>query len=173
MNTFDLIIAIPLLWGAIMGFRKGLILELASLAGLFLGIWGAMHFSDFTATYLSDWLEVSPSLISLSAFLLTFLIIVIAIYLLAKMIDKTLKLAALGPLIRITGAIFGLIKYALVITVLLYAFEAINSRWEFMAKESYQNAYGYKWLRAVNQPIHDWLDQLDWKLELTEADIST
>ena len=123
-----------------MGFRKGLILELASLAGLVLGIWGSMKFSNIVAGFLSQYLDASASLISLMAFLLTFLAIVIAVYLLAKLLDKTLKMAAMGLLIRISGAFFGLIKYALVLTVLLYAFEWLNQRWEFVERSEYEDA---------------------------------
>ena len=72
MNYFDLILLIPLIWGAIMGFRKGLILELASIAGLVLGIWGAIHFSSRLAPYLADLIDVSPNLLSLLSFIVTF-----------------------------------------------------------------------------------------------------
>jgi membrane protein required for colicin V production len=45
MNYIDIIIGIVLIVSAISGFRKGLIVEVASLAALILGIWGAIHFS--------------------------------------------------------------------------------------------------------------------------------
>ncbi len=52
MNYIDLIIAIPLVWGVFVGFKNGLIIEVASLAALLLGIFGAIHFSDLTANFL-------------------------------------------------------------------------------------------------------------------------
>lgn len=165
MNKFDLIILIPIIWGCIVGFRKGLILEIASLAGLVLGIWGALKFSSLTAKYLSDWMDASPSLISLLSFVLTFILIVVAIYLLAKVLDKTLKMAAMGMLIRISGALFGLIKYALVLSVLFYLFEAINSKWEIIDPKEYEESYSYKILSTINQPVYDWLDQLELEFD--------
>lgn len=166
MHYFDLIIAIPLVWGAMIGFKKGLVLELASLAALFLGIWGSMRFSDLTATYLSEWLDASPSLISLIAFVLTFVLIVLVVHLLAKLIDKSLKMVALGPLLRISGAVFGVLKYALILSVLMYAFEAVNNRWQIVEAEKYQESSSYQLLNSVNRPIYNWLDQLDWELEV-------
>ena len=59
MSKIDIILIIPLLWGAFMGFRKGLVLELASLVGLILGIYGAIKFCDFTAEKLIEYVEVS------------------------------------------------------------------------------------------------------------------
>ena len=168
MNYFDLIIAIPLAWGAVMGFRKGLVLELASLVALFLGIWGTIQFSSLTASFLSDWLSASASLISLISFVVTFVLIVLAVHLLAKIIDKSLKMIALGPLLRISGAVFGILKYALILSVLLYAFEAINSRWQFADTDKYESSTGVSLLKKANQPIYNWLDQLEWELEITE-----
>ncbi len=168
MNYFDLIIAIPLAWGAIMGFKKGLILELASLVALFLGIWGTIQFSDLTASLLSEWLEASASLISLISFVVTFVIIVLTVHLLAKIIDKSLRMVAMGPLLRISGGIFGILKYALILSVLLYAFEAINSRWQFANTEKYQSSTAVSLLKKANQPIYNWLDQMDWDFEIDE-----
>jgi membrane protein required for colicin V production len=168
MNYFDLIITLPLAWGAIIGFKKGLILELASLVALFLGIWGSMRFSSLTATYLSEWLDASASLISLIAFVLTFVLIVLAVHLLAKLIDKSLKMVALGPLLRISGALFGILKYALILSVLMYAFEAINDRWQMVEAEKYQGSSSYQLLNSINRPIYNWLDQLEWDFAVEE-----
>lgn len=38
MSTFDFFLAIPISYGAFMGFRKGLLLELVSLVALVLAI---------------------------------------------------------------------------------------------------------------------------------------
>ncbi len=42
MNWLDIGIAVPLVWGAYVGFKKGLVIELASLAALILGIYAAI-----------------------------------------------------------------------------------------------------------------------------------
>ena len=54
MTTFDIIIVILLLVGAVRGFISGLIMQLTSLAALLLGIWVAIRFSDFTAMLLME-----------------------------------------------------------------------------------------------------------------------
>ncbi|MBE0678885.1 MAG: CvpA family protein, partial [Bacteroidales bacterium] len=45
MNWIDLIILAILAFGLIQGFIDGLIIEIAELAALVLGIYGAIHFS--------------------------------------------------------------------------------------------------------------------------------
>ena len=60
MNTFDIIIAVLLLFGFIRGLFKGLFVEVASLAALIGGVYGAIHFSETVGTYLKtyvDWEE--------------------------------------------------------------------------------------------------------------------
>mgnify|MGYP000985077438 FL=1 len=45
MNIFDIIITALLLFGFVRGFMKGLFVEMASLAALIGGVYGAIHFS--------------------------------------------------------------------------------------------------------------------------------
>lgn len=44
MNWIDFVIIALLAFGLIQGFIDGLIIEIAELAALVLGIWGAIHF---------------------------------------------------------------------------------------------------------------------------------
>ena len=58
MNYLDIIIAIILFIFGWKGMRKGLIIEVVTLLAFGAGIYGAMHFSDFTAAHLQDFLEI-------------------------------------------------------------------------------------------------------------------
>lgn len=156
-----------------MGFRKGLILELASIAGLILGIWGSLKFSNILAVYLAESLEASASLISLVAFILTFILIVVLVYLAAKLLDKTLKMAAMGMLLRVSGALFGFLKYAIILCVVLYVFEGINKRWEFVDQNTYKDAVSYKAFNSINGPMNQWLDELDLDADLEKVKENT
>jgi len=63
MNYFDIIIIAPLLWGAYKGFKKGFIIEIASLIALFFGIYGGIKFSSISANYLGNLFNISVNLI--------------------------------------------------------------------------------------------------------------
>ena len=65
MNYIDIILVLLLIFSAISGFRKGLIVELASLAALILGIWGAIEFSDITSEFLVENFNWEPEYLSL------------------------------------------------------------------------------------------------------------
>ena len=49
MNVFDIIVSLALGFGFFKGFKKGFVVEIASLSALFFGILGAVKFSNFVA----------------------------------------------------------------------------------------------------------------------------
>jgi membrane protein required for colicin V production len=120
MNWLDIVLAIPLLWFMYKGFRNGLIIELASLAALILGIYAALHFSFYVQGYLEENFEIAENYLYFISFALTFLIVAIIVFLAGKIIHKVVSIVALGFLNRLAGGIFGLLKAALVLSVILY-----------------------------------------------------
>jgi membrane protein required for colicin V production len=115
MNFLDIIFALPLVWGIFRGFKKGLVIEVASLIAAVLGIWGAVHFSY----YISDILNLTSPYSPLISFTITFVIIVIVIFLIAKLIEKTMNLLALGFFNKLAGAFFGFLKIAFLLSIIL------------------------------------------------------
>ena len=126
LNTLDIIILVPLLWAFYAGFRKGLIVELASLAALVLGIYIAVHFSFVTADILSRYIDVSPEKMPFIAFIVTFLVVIFVVRLVGKIVEKIIGMVALGFLNRIGGALFSVIKYAVFISVVLLLLNKFN-----------------------------------------------
>ena len=59
MNYIDIVILLFLLYGAFRGFSKGLIIEVATLAGLILGVFIAIRYSPFTEGILKDFLNIT------------------------------------------------------------------------------------------------------------------
>lgn len=126
MNYIDLVLAIMLLIGAIQGFRKGLIIELASLAALILGIWGGIKFSDFTADFITRQTGYHSQYLGTIAFVVTFIVIVILIHIMGRMLDTIVKAIFLGFLNRLAGIIFGVLKTAIILSILLLLFDDID-----------------------------------------------
>ena len=126
MNYIDLVLGIILIIAAIQGFRKGVIVEAASLAALILGIWGAIKFSDWTAGYISKTFNYHPESLNTIAFVITFVVIVILVHILGKILDTTVKAVALGFLNRLAGIIFGVLKTAVILSILLLLFDSVD-----------------------------------------------
>ena len=134
MNTFDIVILGLLLFGFIKGLMKGLFVELASLAGLILGIYGAIHFSYFASDFLTNYVDWEEKYISLTAFAITFAGIVIVISLLGKILTKIADFAFLGFLNKFLGGVFGVLKIGMILSVLLIIFDKLNSAIPFTDK---------------------------------------
>ena len=119
MNYLDIIIAIILFVFGWKGLRKGLIIEVVTLVAFGAGIYGAMHFSDFTAAHMQDFLEIDPNYLNTIAFVLTFIVLVVIVNLIGRLISKAIKSLNLGFFDKLGGFLFGIIKGVLLCSVLL------------------------------------------------------
>ncbi len=144
MNYFDLIIAIPLLWAAYKGFRKGLVVEICSLIALALGIYGGIHFSDRMSALLRDHLGLTTEFLPVIAFALTFLLIVAGVHLLGRLVERMLALVAMKTMNKLLGSVFGILKVGLIIGVLLVVLNALDERASFFPKEVREKSLLYE-----------------------------
>ncbi len=135
MSILDIIIAVILLFGLIKGLIKGLFVEITSLVGLVLGVYGAIHFSHFLANILESRVAWDESMIQLVAFAGTFLVILLALVFLGKGLTKIAETASLGMFNKILGAFFGVLKYALILSVVFLVYDQLNSSIKFLKKE--------------------------------------
>lgn len=175
MNTLDIILAVPLLYGLYKGFTRGLIVEIASLVGLVLGIYGGVHFSQKTAAVLGDHVNLTGNAMQLVAFIVTFLVILGGVYFIAKMLEKVVNLVAMKLLNKAGGGIFGLLKMALVLSVFLIVVEALDQRWEFIPQKQKKTSYLYAPTASIAPLIvpvfkdADWYSDFEIPTELPDA----
>ena len=119
MNYIDIVILLFLLYGAFRGFSKGLIIEVATLAGLILGVFIAIRYSPFTEGILKDFLNITSRYLSYIALAVTFLLVVIVVYLLGKMLTRLVDIISLGLVNKLLGTLLGIAKYFIMVCVLL------------------------------------------------------
>lgn len=144
MNYIDLILCIPLVLGLYKGFTKGLIIEAASLIAFGLGVWGGIHFSDFSAHKIGEWFNWKSPYLPIVSFAITFLIIVIVVYFFAKLIQRLAEGLALGPINKIGGAIFGSLKFALVMSVIIFVLDAVEKSYPVISFKTKEESVLYK-----------------------------
>jgi len=122
----DIIVIIILLTGAFTGFRKGVVVSIASCVAIIAGAMAAYFFSDCLGLWLSDYLNWSEGQIAVASFALTFILVVLGVHLLAKMLEGFLNLVALGIVNKVAGGVFGLLKNALIISFIAYALSGFD-----------------------------------------------
>ena len=115
MNFLDIIIAIPLCYFIYKGWKRGLIFELAALAGIVIGCWACVHFS----TWVGDALNLKGSGGVLAAFFVTFVAVMVGAYFLGKAIEGVVKMVKAGIVNKILGALLGMCKCLCVLSILL------------------------------------------------------
>ena len=144
MNTLDLVLLIPIVLGFVFGLFKGLIKELTSLVAILLGIYGAKLFAPFLANILTGKFHFTEKIAHPISYFILFVAIITALLLLAKMLDKILDSIALGGLNKFLGGLFGALKYALIVSVLLNVFDSLDSRFVFIKPKTKEESIAYK-----------------------------
>lgn len=149
MNIFDIIIAALLLFGFVRGLMKGLFVEVASLVALVGGVYGAIHFSYFASDFLKEFVSWKPKYITLTAFAVTFVAIVITIALLGKALTKIANFASLGILNKILGGAFGALKIGLILSTVFIFFGKINNTIPFVDKDTLNESILYSPIKKI------------------------
>ena len=147
MNFIDLILILIILLFAIQGFRKGLIYEVASLAGLILGIYASFHFANYLESYLTDYLNVPEKYSTVTAFILIFLLVVIALHFVGKIIENIIDLVALGFINKLAGIVFGLAKGIVLLSLAFLILDHFDK--ELISKENKEESFFYKPIASV------------------------
>jgi len=143
MSLIDIILIAIFIIAGFSGYQKGFVSQFASLAGLLLGIWGAIKFSDYTAGLMSEHLHISTEYLPLIAFAVTFAIIVIVIHFLGNFVEGVFELAFLGFANSILGVIFGVLKTAFILSVILVIMEKADTKINVLPKDISEKSLFY------------------------------
>lgn len=144
MNYIDIIILLILVYGAVRGFFKGLIVEVFTLLGLVLGVFLAMKYSVYAENVLRDFLNVSEPYLHPVGLAMTFLLVAVVTYLLGKMLTKLVDVIALGIPNKLLGMVFGVLKYFVLICFVLMITDSLNETFGFLKAETQEKSIFYR-----------------------------
>jgi len=161
MNILDLFIAVPLAWGIYKGFRRGLIIELTTMAALLIGIFGAVKGSHIASDYIREQIYDGPALPVL-AFAVTFILLVLLVHLIGKSMEKVVDMVSLGFLNRIGGAIFRGLKTAMVLSLVIWMLSSWEDTVELVPPETRQGSLLYEPMAYLAPTIIPAVKQSDW-----------
>lgn len=144
MNFLDIIILIPVAIFVFKGLKNGLIIEVASLAALFLGIYAGIYLSDLVSGFLIKHLGLNENYTSAVAFVLIFIAVLILVRFIAKAIEKAIDLTALGFLNKLLGAVFAVLKAMFLLSLLFYVINKFDTREKLITPKAKTNSLLYK-----------------------------
>ena len=112
-------IALVLLYAVISGYIKGLLSQIGQIAGLIIGVLAARALTPSLLTMLrvDAGVETGSMITTVLCYMLVFFVGYFAIVMLARMIKLAVKVACLGIIDRICGAVFKLIKWVLILSL--------------------------------------------------------
>lgn len=149
MSVIDIVLGALILFGLVRGLMKGLFVEVASLVALIGGVYGAIHFSNFAASFLESKVDWDEKYINITAFAITFVIIIIAIAMAGKALTKLADFAALGIVNKLLGGVFGAAKIALILSVILLVFDKMNNTLPFAEEEDLEASVLYNPVKSL------------------------
>ena len=157
MNYLDIIIAIILFLFGFKGLRKGLIIEVVTLLAFGVGIYGAMHFSDFTAEHLQEVMSIDPKYLNTVAFVLTFILLVIVVNIIGRLIKNMIKALNLGFFDRLGGFVVGVAKGVLLCSAVVLVFN--NLQFTGLIKEDVKkDSYLYPYIEKTVPYLYQGFD---------------
>ena len=118
MTVFDYIVIAILLGSVLVAMVRGLVAEVLSLGSWLLAFWCAKELSPVVASFMPNELP-SQGLRLLASFVLLFFLSWLATALLRITLTSLLDSAGLGGLNRLMGAVFGLARGLVLVTVLV------------------------------------------------------
>jgi len=158
MNYIDIILLILIILSAIGGFKNGLITELASLAALILGIWGAIQFSDITTDLLIKYFDLKSDYLNIISFAVTFIVIVILVHIVAGVINKMVDVGVLGIANKLGGMVFGVFRSILFLSIVLMVFDKIDEDVKILPENAKENSRMYEPIRNIAPSIFPFID---------------
>ena len=149
MSWLDLIIIAAVAYGIIRGIMKGFVLEISSFVGVFIAIFVARFYYVGFSEYVRVWFDLDLQYAKPAAFAIIFLIVVLLCHLIAVLIDKFLKIIALSWLNRIAGAVFGLLKMLIILSILFNVMQSFSNKTTIFPKEAVEKSIFFSPVKGI------------------------
>ncbi len=145
----DIILLLPIVYGLIRGIFRGLVGELTAIIAVIAGVVCAKFFAPDLAVKLTQIFAWGKQVCELLSYVLIFFVVTICLHLLGRLIARLLQAIALGWLNRLVGGVFGGLKWALVVSVLLNCFNLLDSYIHILKPEVKNASIAYKPLEKL------------------------
>jgi membrane protein required for colicin V production len=149
MEIIDLVILIPLIYGAWKGYKKGFIMELFTILALLVGLYAAFHFSDKITEIIVGKTHEKPGYLPAFCFLLLFLALGAMVYFGGKALEQVLKLAQLSLLNKGIGSLIGILKWGYIAGCMCLLIESLDNEEKLITKTNKENAILYPAVKGL------------------------
>jgi membrane protein required for colicin V production len=148
MNTIDIICLLPLAFAVINGFRKGLVIEIATLVAFIAAIIACLKLTHWVMEFLHP-IAGDTKWLPFISYLITFILAYILILWLGKIIEKAIEIAQLGLINRIAGMIFSTLKMCFFISLVFWLADLVH----LIPKDAKDHSFVYQALHHFASDI--------------------
>ncbi len=160
MNTLDLLIIIPLAWGAFNGYRKGLLIEIVGVAAFVIAMIVGFKFLRFGTDLLAPYLtaELVRRFLPFVGFSVIFFPTVFMVNRLGYSLRSMLRYTLLGTLDNLAGAAVGIFTWVFGISVFFWLLSTVGIQMppKYRA-ESFLYEYTLPIAPQIISVISDWI----------------
>jgi membrane protein required for colicin V production len=147
MVWIDAVIGLLLLLDVLKGIKNGLASEAGTIIGILLGFLVASASGNVMGRFLMPVCANSPQWSGVLGFLLTFLAVLALILILSKVFEGFLTTLSLGWMNKLAGGVFCLLRGALVLSIVLNLYQAVDKDCSLIGKERAKTSVFYKPIR--------------------------
>jgi len=137
MKVIDIVILIPLLYGAYNGFKRGLVLEIIAIIAFVVATILGFKFLGWGLVLLKPYLGENNKLLTYFSFFIVFFPILFLINKIGSLLRKSFRYSLLGGFDSMAGALLGICTWAFGISVFLWLANAVNAIPKSAKKETY------------------------------------
>ncbi len=154
MSTLDILILIPLAWGAYNGYRKGLLVEVVAIIAFVIALIVGFKFLQFGIDLLAPYIsrELARKFLPWLGFSIIFFPVVFMINRMGFALRRSMKYSILGTFDSVAGAAVGIFTWVFGISVILWLFSFMNVK---MPVNQARESFMYPLLRPVAPKVMD------------------
>lgn len=164
MSWFDLVVVILILVTLVKGFFSGLVMQIASLAGIVLGAIFAGQLSAFIAPRLIEYVGGSPHIIGPLSYIIAFILIIVALFFAGKLIESFVDALKMTFLNRLAGAVFCCVKWVVLFSILLNLLVEFDQNKVIIKEDVRENSQIYPYIAEISRTVIPYL-RFDWVKE--------
>lgn len=144
VSYIDILILLPLFIGLVRGLMRGLVSELVAILAVILGVVGARLWGAAWSAWLTTQFAWPEPVCDVVAYSLLFLGIAVLLNLVGRGFSKLLRAIHLGWLNRLCGAVFGTLKWMVIVLVLVFLVNRLDQQFHFIKDEVKQQSVTYQ-----------------------------
>ena len=160
MAVLDIVLILLFIPGIIKGVSKGFIEQLVDIVAIVAGAWAAFRFSSILSSWLETYIALDGRLIRIICFIIIIILAALILHLLGSLIVKALNAIKLGWINRLAGFLFGILKTALILGLVVSVFDNVNTKWNLVEKEKYSDSVMYSALKDFSDTVFPYIEDL-------------